>query len=137
MRKALVTQISNSLEKYQPFYIGRNPFHKHVNSMYKDGIWGTQVEIQATVNCLALPIYMSYVTYNSATSCHKRIAFKPHHSVSLLEEIIPQPHFPFRVDHIELLHNKYHYDSIVSDNFCKLQVPSLTPVEDTNIIHIH
>ena len=134
MRAALVTQMSNNLEKYQPFYIGRNPFHQHVSSMCKDGIWGTQLEIQAAADCLGLPIYE--LMYNSATNCHKWIAFKPRHTVSLHKEIMPQPHFPFTVDHIELLHNKYHYDSIVSDNFCKLQVPSLTPVENTNIIHI-
>ena len=57
MCHALVTQISTNLEKYQRFYIGRNPFHEHVNSMYKDGIWDTQSEIQATANCLTLPIY--------------------------------------------------------------------------------
>ena len=39
MRAALVMQISNNLKKYQPFYIGRNPYHEHVASMYKDGIW--------------------------------------------------------------------------------------------------
>jgi len=55
MRRALVTQISNNLEKYQPFYIGRNPFHEHVNSMYNDVIWDTQLEIQAAADCLALP----------------------------------------------------------------------------------
>ena len=49
---------------------------------------------------------------------------------------MPQPYFPFTVDHIELLHNKHHYDGIVSDNFYKLQVSSLTPVENTEIIHI-
>ena len=87
MRKAIVTQMINNLEKYQPFYIERNPFHEHVGSMYKDGTsWGTQLEIQAAADY----------------------------------ETMPQPHFPFTVDHIELLHNKYHYDSIVSENFCKL-----------------
>ena len=138
IRKAIVTQISNNLEKYQPFYIGRNPFHEHVGSMYKDGTWGTQLEIQAAADCFRLPIYE--LIYNSTTNCHKWIAFKPRHTVSLPEETMPQPHFPFTVDHIELLHNKYHYDSIVSDNFCKLQASllfaSLTPVENTNIIHI-
>ena len=72
--------------------------------MYKDGIWGTQLEIQAAADCLALPIYE--LMYNSETSCHKWIAFKPRHTESLLEEIMPQPHFPFTVDHIQLLHNK-------------------------------
>ena len=38
MRAALVMQISNNLKEYQPFYIGRNPYHEHVASMYKDGI---------------------------------------------------------------------------------------------------
>ena len=37
---------------------------------------------------------------------------------------------------MELLRNEYNYDSIVSDNFYKLQVPNLTPVENTEIIHI-
>jgi len=47
MRKALVMLISNNMEKYYPICIGRNPYHDHVSSMSKDGIWGTQVEIQA------------------------------------------------------------------------------------------
>jgi len=54
--------------------------------------------------------------YDSATSCHKWIAFKPHHTESLTEEIIPQPHFSFTTNHNELLHNQYFYDSIVSSN---------------------
>ena len=48
---------------------------------------------------------------------------------------MPQSHFLY-IDQSELLHNKHHYDSIVSDNFHKLQLPSLTPVENTEIIHI-
>ena len=36
MRAALVMQISNNLKKYQPFYIGRNLYHEHVASMYKE-----------------------------------------------------------------------------------------------------
>ena len=134
LRAALVMQISNNLKKYQPFYIGRNPYHEHVASMYKDGVWGTQLELQAAADCIRLPIYE--LIYNSTTGCHKWIVFKPRHFLSLPEDIMPQPHFPFTVDHIELLHNKHHYDSIVSDNFNKLQVPSLTPVENTEIIHI-
>jgi len=82
--------------------------------MYKDGLWGAQLKIKAAADCLVLSI--NELMYNSATSCHKWIAFKPYHTVSLLEEIMPQPHFPFTVDHIELLYNKYHYDSIVSES---------------------
>ena len=103
--------------------------------MYKDGMWGTQLELQAAADCISFSIHE--LQYNSATSCHKWIGFKLHHSVSLPEEIMPQPQFPFMVDHIELLHSEYHYDSIVSDKFCKLdlQVPSLRPVENKEIIH--
>ena len=39
LRAALIMQISNNLKKYQQFYIGRNPYHEHVASMYKDGVW--------------------------------------------------------------------------------------------------
>ena len=66
MRAALVTQISNNLEKYQSFYIGRISFHWHVSSMCKDGIWGMQLEIQAAVDRLGLSI--CELMYNSATN---------------------------------------------------------------------
>ena len=72
-----------------------------------------QLEIQAAADCLRLLIYELLPQMDSHVM----------YTVSLRKEIMPQPHFPFTVDHIELLH-KYHYDSIVSDNFCKLQVPS-------------
>ena len=91
MRAALVIQISNNLKKYQPFYI---PYHEHVVSMYKDGVWGTQLELQATADCIRLPIYE--LIYNSTTGCHKWIVFKPCHFLLLPEDIImPQLHFPF------------------------------------------
>ena len=133
MRKTLVMLISDNMEKYQPIYIGRNPFHGHVSSMSKDGIWGTQVEIQAAADYLGLPIYE--LMYDSTTNCHKWIAFKPCHMQSLTEEIMPQPHFPFTTDHIELLHNQYYYDSIVSNSYCKLPVPILNTV-DSAIVQI-
>ena len=133
MRKALVKLISDNMEKYKALYMGRRKlFSEHVNCMFKDGMWGTQLEIQAAADYLGLPIYE--LMYCSATNSHKWIAFKPRHV--LAEEMVPQPHFPFTVDHIELLHNKYHYDSIISGKECKLQTPSLNPVEDTQIMHI-
>lgn len=55
MRKVLVTLISNNIERYQQFYMGRNSFTEHISSMYKDGIWGTQVEIQAAADFFELP----------------------------------------------------------------------------------
>jgi len=129
MRKALVMLISNNMEKYRPIYIGRNPFYDHVSSMSKDRIWGTQVEIQAAADYLKLPIYE--LMYDSVTSRHKWIAFKPRHIESMTEENMPQPHFPFTTDHIELLHNQYHYDSIVSNSYCKLSVPIFNTVDIT------
>ena len=94
--------------------------------MSKDGIWGTQVEIQASADYLGLPI--NELMYDSATSWHKQIAFKPCHIESLTKAIMPQPHFPFTTNHIELLHSQYHYDSIVFSNSCKLSVPVLNIV---------
>ena len=81
MRKVLVTLISDNMEKYQPFYMGRNTFTEHISSMSKDGIWGTQLEIQAAADCLGLPIYE--LMYCSPASSYKWITFKPHHVLSL------------------------------------------------------
>ena len=48
MHKALVIVISDNLEGYKPLYIGRrNGIKEHVDRMSKDGMWGTQLEIQA------------------------------------------------------------------------------------------
>ena len=56
MCAALVMQISNNLKKYQSFYIGRNLYHEHVTSMYKNDIWDTQLELQAAADCIRLSI---------------------------------------------------------------------------------
>ena len=78
MRKALVTLISDNLEIYKPLYMGRrNGFEEHVDRMSKDGIWGTQLEIQAASDCLGVSVYE--LMYCSATSSHKWITFKPCH----------------------------------------------------------
>jgi len=96
LRKALVTLVSDNMEIYKSFYIGRNSFCDHVSSMFKDGIWGTQVEIQAAADYFVLPVYE--LMYNSITSSHKWIVFKPHHGVSdpSTEDTMPQPYFPFK-----------------------------------------
>ena len=55
MHKSLVKLINDNMEKYKPLYMGRRkPFSEHVNCMLKDGIWGTQLEIQAAADCLDL-----------------------------------------------------------------------------------
>ena len=63
--------------------------------MSKDGIWGTQLEIQAASDCLGVPVYE--LMYCSATSSHKWITFKPCH-VLITHDMIPQPHF-----HLQLI----------------------------------
>jgi len=134
MRKVLVMLISDNLRRYKFLYMGRNGFEEHVDMMSKDGIWGTQLEMQAAADCLGVPVYE--LMYCSATNSHKWITFKPCH-VLITHDLIPQPHFPFTVDHIELLHNGYHYDSITCSNqHCKLQAPRLSGVEDQQIICI-
>jgi len=72
--------ISDNMEKYQPIYNGRNSFHDHVSSMSKDGIWGTQVEIQAAVG-----LHEYELMYDSTTNNHKWIAFKPRQIELLME----------------------------------------------------
>ena len=100
MRKALVTLISDNLERYKPLYMGRrNGLEEHVDWMSKDGIWGTQLEIQVASDCLGAPVY-ELIMCCSATSSHKWITFKPCH-VLITHDMIPQPHFPFTVDHID------------------------------------
>ena len=76
MRKVLVMFISDNLQRYKFLYMGRrNGFEEHVDMMSKDGIWDTQLEMQAATDCLGVPVYE--LMYCSATNIHKWTTFKP------------------------------------------------------------
>jgi len=99
--------------------------------------------IENTSNCLItlIALLINELMYNSATSCHKWIAFKPHQTVSLHawgnNAGTASP----------LLHSRSHWtcaqQPLLSWQYCicKLEVPSLTPIKNTNIhntyVHIH
>ena len=110
---ALQDVIEKNAKHYEPVWIGKNTFSTHVNQIKLTGVWGTQVELQATSDLVGVPVYVALFN-TKGLYCWK--LFKPRR-MDIEDTIngLSQPTFPFTVKHIEIAQNNMHnhYDSIV------------------------
>lgn len=117
LRHTLLEQIQNNYITYQPYWIedmpcGKMMFDEHLESLAKDGSWGTQVELQATSDCFNLDIFVS-----SPNPSHiirwERKAIPRHHNTIMRPSLKIVPTLPFTSNHLELSFYNSHYKSVV------------------------
>ena len=84
-----------------------------MNQIKLTGVWGTQVELQATSDLVGIPVYVALFN-TKGLYCWS--LFKPRR-MDIEDTIngLSQPTSPFTVKHIEIAQNNMHnhYDSIV------------------------
>ena len=51
--------IEKNAMHYEPLWIGKDTFSTHVNQIKLTGVWGTQVELQATSDLVGVPVYVA------------------------------------------------------------------------------
>ena len=92
---------------------GKDTFSTHVNQIKRTGVWGTQVELQATSDLVGVPVYVALLN-TKGIYCWN--LFKPR-KIDKEDPIngLSIPVYPFTVRHIEIAQNNMHnhYNSVV------------------------
>lgn len=113
LRLTLQEVIDKNIKHYEPLWIGKDTFSTHVNQIKLAGVWGTQVELQATSDLLGVPVYVALLN-SKGIYCWN--LFKPRRMD--IEDPVNRlsiPIYPFTLNHIEIAQNHMHnhYDSII------------------------
>ena len=113
LRLTLQEVIQKNAKHYKPLWIGKDNFSTHVKQVHLAGVWGTQVELQATSDLLGVPVYVALLNTKGIYCWNK---FKPRKMIT--EEPVNRmsfPIYPFTVQHLEIGQNnmRNHYDSII------------------------
>lgn len=112
LRVTLQEMIEKNAEQYKCLWIGKDTFSTHVNQVQFAGVWGTQVELQATSDLVGVPVYVARLNTEGIYCWNlfksSRMDIRDINTLSL-------PIYPYTVEHIEIAQNNMHnhYDSIV------------------------
>lgn len=110
LRKVLKETIEGNKEWYRCLWMGNDTFDNHLSQIQCNGVWGTQVELQATSDLLGVSVYVGRLNTRDIYCWHQ---FKPR-TINRPETPCNLPVYPFTADHIEIVQsNRSHYDSVV------------------------
>ena len=74
MRSALHKTIQSNGDLYRCLWIGNGTFAEHMDNVKACGVWGTQVELQATSDFFGVPVYVGML---NSTGIYYWHLFKP------------------------------------------------------------
>jgi len=99
LRQVLKGNIEGNKEWYRCLCMGDLSFKDHVNQIGCKGVWGTQVELQATSDLFSVCVYVASLNQQNVYCWHQ---FKPH-TASVPESrcSLRLPVYPFTANHMD------------------------------------
>ena len=138
LRSALHGIIHANTELYRCLWIGNRAFAEHVDNIKLGGVWGTQVELQATSDFFGVPVFVAVLNTRGTYCWH---VFKPRTiKFPKTDNQLSLPIYPYTTKHFEVAQNssRNHYDSIIQlfPGDHHLQPPYIHSSEVTTTIEI-
>ena len=128
VRQILVTFLCNNRPVLLK-YIASGSFEEHVQTVSREGAWGTQVELYATASFYQLPVYI--FSPHPQTNNYRWLLFEPEQRTHLCyAENCAPPQTNSITSHIELCHT-------AGDHFdCVLTLNNALPTSPPQLDHI-
>ena len=138
LRLALHGIIHANTELYKCLWIGKETFAEHVDKIKLNGVWGTQVELQATSDFFGVMVFVAVLNTRGTYCWH---VFKPRTMKAReSKDKLSLPIYPYTMKHFELAQNsnRNHYDSITQlfPGDHRLQPPYIHNTVKTTTIEI-
>ena len=117
---------------------GNRAFAEHVDNIKLGGVWGTQVELQATSDFFGVPVFVAVLNTRGTYCWH---VFKPR-TIKFPKTVnqLSLPIYPYTTKRFKVAQNssRNHYDSIIQlfPGDHHLQPPSIHSSEVTTTIEI-
>ena len=113
VRSALQQIIHANTKQYRCLWVGIGTFAEHVDKIKSSGVWGTQIELQATSDFFSVPVFVAILNTRGTYCWH---VFKPRNiKVPKKDDKLSPPVYPFTTKHFEVAQNssRNHYDSVI------------------------